>query len=124
MQREGGLDRGEENAHKAGELLETLLAQSEPYAGIRSRLDRIGQRMGQVEPAMYDDNRDAQIVKTMAPFRQPYWELHARWAQAYGMLLEGEKDGLLARVDAIASDSEKHLADVHTALAGRSVYPG
>lgn len=124
MQREGGLDRGEENAHKAGELLETLLAQSEPYAGIRSRLDRIGQRMGQVEPAMYDDNRDAQIVKTMAPFRQPYWELHARWAQAYGMLLEGKKDGLLARVDAIASDSEKHLADVHTALAGRSVYPG
>lgn len=112
MQHDDGLDQGEKNVRQAGELLETLLAESEPYAGIRSQLDRIGRRMGEVEPTMYDDNRDAEIVKTMAPFRQPYWELHARWAEAYGMLLEGKREGLLARVQAIVSESEKLLADV------------
>ena len=112
LQEEGSLDQGAENVRQAGELLETLLAGSEPYAGIRSNLDRIGRRMGEVEPAMYDDNRDAEIVKTMAPFRQRYWDLHARWAEAYGMLLQGKSDGLSARVQAIASESEKLMADV------------
>ena len=38
------------------------------------------------------------------------------------MLLEGQKDGLSLRVEALASDSGKLLADVRKALGGRSVY--
>ena len=116
------LDMGEEKARQADELLDTLLAKTEPYAGIRSLLDRIGQRMGEVEPAMYDDHLNAEIVEIMGPFLEPYWQAHTRWAEAYGMLLEGQRAGLLSRVDALASDSEKLLADIHKALAGRSVY--
>ena len=112
LQQEGGLELGGENARKAGELLETLLAGCEPYAGIRSQLDRIGKRMGEVEHAMWEDNRDAEIVKIMAPYRQPYWQLHARWAEAYGRLLEGKREGLSGRVEALASDSATLLADV------------
>ncbi len=79
--------------------------------------------MGKVEPAMYEDHRDAEIGKLMAPFREPYWQLHARWAETYGMLLEGQKDGLSSRVEVLAGDCEKLLADVRKALGGRSVYP-
>ena len=121
LQQEGSLDLGEQSARKAGELLETLLAAFEPYASIKLRLDRIGQRMGAVEPAMWEDNRDAEIVKSMAPFRQPYWELHARWAQGYGMLLEGQRDGLLASVEATAADSEAVLTGVRQTLDGGSI---
>ncbi len=119
----GSLNTAEKKVRKAGRLLKALLANCEPYAGIKSELDRIGQRMGKVEPAMYDDHRDSAVVKVMAPFRQPYWQLHARWAETYGMLLEGQREGLSSRVEALASDSEKFLADVRKALAGRSVYP-
>jgi hypothetical protein len=113
-------DVGEENVRQAGELLEVLLTTCEPYVGIKSQLDRIGQRMGEVEPAMYADNRDATIVKMMTPLRESYWQLHARWAEGYGMLLEGQRDGLLPRVEALAADCETLLAEVRTTLAGRS----
>ena len=123
VQQGGRLDVAQKNVRKAGKLLETLLAKCKPYAGVRSQLDQIGKRMGKVEPAIYDDHRDATVVKIMAPFRQPYWQLHARWAQAYGMLLDGQKDGLSSRVEALGRDCEKLLADVRKALAGRPVYP-
>ena len=117
------LDIGERHVHKAGELLETLLAGHEPYAGIRSQLDQIGRSMGEVEPVMYDDHRDAQIVQIMGPWRDPYWKLHSRWAQAYGMLLKGESEGLSSLVQAIAMGSESLLADVLKTLGSRSMYP-
>jgi hypothetical protein len=116
------LDAAEKNVREAGELLGILLAECTPYAEIKSQLDRIGQRMGAVEPAMYDDVRDSTIARIMAPFRQPYWQLHARWAEAYGMLLEGPKDGLSWRVEELVSDSETLLADVDKAMADRSNY--
>lgn len=114
-----GLDVAETNVRKAGKILEAQLATCEPYARIKSHLDRIGHRMGEVEYAMYDDNVDSAIVKVMGGFRQPYWRLHARWAEAYGMLLEGKKNGLSLRVEALVSDSEHLLVDVRKSLANR-----
>ena len=119
----GGFDVAEEHVHRAGELLDTLLAKCEPYASIRAWLDRIGQLMGKVEPVMYDDHRDDEIVKIMAPFRQLYWQCHTRWAEAYGLLLEGQREGLLSRVEELAGYSEMFLGDVRNALVGRPMYP-
>ncbi len=119
----GRLDLGEQHVRKAGELLKGLLAGHEPYVRIRSRLDQIGRSMGEMEPVMYYDHRDAQMVQDMAPWRDPYWQLHSRWAQAYGMLLEGDSEGLALRVQAIATESESLLADVRKMLGDRSMYP-
>ena len=113
------LDVGEEHARRAGEMLAALLAASEPYAGIRSQLDRIGQRMGEIEPAMWEDNLDTEIVNIMAPFRERYWQLHARWAEAYGLLLGGQRDDLLPRVESLASDCITLLSEVRAKLADR-----
>jgi hypothetical protein len=117
------LDVGVEHARRAGELVAALLAASEPYAGIRSQLDRTGQRMGEVEPAMWEDNPDPEIVNIMAPFRDRYWQLHARWAEAYGLLLGGQRDNLLSRVESLASDSKTLLSEVRATLADRPLHP-
>lgn len=123
VQQGGPLDAGEKHARNAGERLTDLMGNSEPYARVRSQLDRIGQHMGKVEPAMYEDHRDSKLVAMMAPFREPYWEIHARWAEAYAMLFEGKKEGLSSRVEALASDSQALLANVHHTLGGRSMIP-
>lgn len=112
----GPFDVGEDHARKAGELLEALLAASEPYAVIRSQLDRIGRRMGEVEPVMFEDHLDATTAKLMTPFRDLYWQLHARWAEAYDMVLEGRRGGLQLLVETLASDYETLLPRVREAL--------
>ena len=122
VQQASRLNVAKHKVRKAGKRLKTLLAKCKPYVSIRSQLDRIGQHMGKVQPVMYEENRNSRIVQIMAPFRQPYWQLHARWAEAYGMLLDGQKDGLSSRVEALAGDCEKLLADVRKALARQSEY--
>jgi hypothetical protein len=119
----GPIDDGEEHARKAAEILEAMLASSEPYSEIRSRLDRIGRQMGEVESAMYDDHVDATMAEIMAPFREAYWKLHARWAEAYDMLLEGKKDGLADRAKTLVSDCEILLPKVRAALGDRPLRP-
>lgn len=119
----GPWDVGKEHVREAGELLEALLAASEPYAGIRSQLDRIGRRMGEVEPVMFDDHRDDTIVEIMTPFRERYWRLHSRWAEAYGQLLEGRRGDLQQRVETLASDCEILLPKVRETLGDRPMYP-
>jgi hypothetical protein len=117
------LDVGEQNVRDAGRLLESLLAGSEPYARIRAQLDRIGRRMGKVQPAMFEDLRDTAMITLMTPFREPYWQLHDRWAEAYGMLLEGQRDGLSSRVEVLDGDCAELLADVRQVRAGRPMVP-
>ena len=93
---------------------------------IKAGLDEIGQLMGSVEPAMFDDNPDPNIVATVEPHRVPYWSLHAPWAKAYDDLLRGKGSSapLADRVAKLAADARKIVATIRAALGDRPMYPG
>lgn len=118
----GRLDARETSAQKAGATLKALLAAAEPHACIKTRLDQIGRRMGPVQHTMYEDHREAATAKIMTPLRGPYWRLHARWAQAYFMLLDGQAEGLQSRVAELAAESQELLVEAEKVLDGDLFY--